>query len=203
MRHRLKDEFSANENSKCNNLTSICWCKLLKCYFTEVWLPGISVSNTVKEKDLKMLPYEFGAKPLQLILFSVLFLLLGASSSLPPISSSLTASFFFFFFQGLSSIDFLKYHKIELKYIVTEIIDFLTSRSVLTHSTPSSWVMSWESGMGWGREGGWPRSGGGVQINSGERVHECWDTMLSTLYSLYSKTDLGVKFPIIKIFWYL
>lgn len=129
------------------------------------------------------------------------------SSSVPPHHSLPSHPHwllpFFFFSQGLSSIDFLKYHKIELKYIVTEIIDFLTSRSVLTHSTPSSWVMSWESGMGWGREGGWPRSGGGVQINSGERVHECWDTMLSTLYSLYSKTDLGVKFPIIKIFWYL
>lgn len=203
MRHRLKDEFSANENSKCNNLTSICWCKLLKCYFTEVWLPGISVSNTVKEKDFKNASLWVWC---QTLATDSVFSALSPPRCLliTPSHLILTDCFLFFFFsQGLSSIDFLKYHKIELKYIVTEIIDFLTSRSVLTHSTPSSWVMSWESGMGWGREGGWPRSGGGVQINSGERVHECWDTMLSTLYSLYSKTDLGVKFPIIKIFWYL
>lgn len=153
-----------------------------------------------------MLPYEFGAKPLQLISFSLLFLLLSASSSLPSTSSSLTASFFFLSFPGNFSTDFLKYHKIKLKYIVTEIIDFLTSRSVLTHSTPSSWVMSWESVRGRGvQEGGGGCTDQFAQINSGERVHEYWDGMLSTLYSLYGKTDslhskTGVKFPNKKFF---
>lgn len=75
--------------------------------------------------------------------------------------------------QGISSIAFfLKYHEIKLKYIVTEIIDFLTSRSVLTHSNTKLWVLSWESGRGWGQ--GWEvrevlgRGGGvsGVLINS-------------------------------------